>query len=198
MLDAKVITKDPQIRKGIIASVIATVIVIVLIQPILKLAWSALLSFGAQFVQNYVDTIYKSAALGHRNYIDVLLLMGIFSFLSGSILAMTLLMTNRILRPDKKSKKLGKPHLCIIWLILIAFHVLAIFFIVTPYADLQHNTSFQQRLKVLAPVLTETKEEELEALWATMQSRTDFDAIKSQMETLAQDHNLQLPSTLMK
>lgn len=199
MTETEAITKDAQIRKGIIASVIASVIVIILIQPLLRLAWSFLSGLGAQFIQNYIDSIYRSAALGHRNYLDVLMMGLLFSFVSGASVGIGISFTRRLLFPRREGKRPSKTRLlALLWLSIVLLHIWALLVIIKPYADLQHNTSFQQRLKVLAPKQTETEEEELEAMWASMRSRKHFEEIKARMEAIAQEHALELPPTLLK
>ncbi len=65
------------------------------------------------------------------------------------------------------------------------------------YTNLQLNTSFRQRLTVLAPKLSEQEHKEFLASWAAMHSRKDFDAITDRMNTLAQARNVVLPEPLM-
>ena len=196
------ITRDYKIRKSIIASVIASVIIIILIQPLLRLVWSLVLGQGSRFIQAYVDSIYQSAALGHRNHVDVMMLSLFVGVISGAFtgisLVFTLAITKGILRPDRKPQKLAKRSLLLLWLGILLLLVFAIALIIMPFADLQYNTSFQQRLKVLAPRITELEAKELEAAWASMQSRADYEAIKAKMEDMAQQYDISLPPTLLK
>ena len=70
--------------------------------------------------------------------------------------------------------------------------------LVRQFADLQLNTSFDQRLTVLAPKLTELECKELRAQWASMGSRGDYEEIVSTMETLAEEKDVALPELLLK
>ena len=66
---------DVQMRKGISAGIIAALIVMIFIQPILRFAWSGIQIIGPRILSRYMNSIYRSAALGHRNYVDVILLI---------------------------------------------------------------------------------------------------------------------------
>ncbi len=193
------ITRYSQIRRAVIASVIAAVLVIIFIQPLLRFVWSTLLVFGPRFVKAFVDSIYRSAAMGHRNHVDVMVLMIFFAFVSGSSLGASLSCTKRLLKPTEKMKPTSKRRALVsMWAAVVMLHICALGIVIPPFADLQHNTSFRQRLAVLAPKLTENEEEELEAQWAMMRNRGDFDAIKERMEALAIQHGIELPPTLLK
>jgi len=190
--------RESLIPRGIITGVVASLIVITLIQPILRLAWSATLTLGSRFLQSYVDSIYASAALGHRNYVDVILLMVMFSIISGTLLGMTSILTRRIFKPERRPHKPGKRHLLLFWLCIVLFHISAVVAVVRPYADLQLNTSFQQRVKVLAPKLTDLEQEELEAAWASMQTRADYEVLRLRLEKKAEEFGITLPKALWK
>lgn len=198
MAENEPITRDTHFSKGVIASVIASLIVIILIQPILRLAWSFMLTLGSRFLQSYIDSIYRSAALGHRNYVDVMLLIAMLSILCGITLGATFAVTHLLLHPKRCARRPGKPHLLLLWLLVVLLHLVAISVVVGPYVDLQLNTSFQQRLKVLAPKLTDLEMKEFEASWASMQNRGDFDSIRSKMESTAKKYGITLPKPLLK
>jgi len=202
MTEKTPVTKDPQIRRGIIASVIASVIILVFIQPVLRLAWSAILAFGTRIFQGYIDSIYANAALGHKSYIDFILLILILSLFSGFSVGMLRVMTIAFKRRAphlERRPRLSKRHLLIMfWILIIIFHLSVLSLIIPPYSDLQLNTSFQQRLTVLAPKLTDLEEEELKAAWASMQTRSHYEDIKLQMEEIAREHGITLPKTLWK
>jgi len=78
-------TNDP-IRKSIVASIIASIIVLVFIKPILGLAWRIVNILGDR-VSGFISmSIYSNAALGHRNWVDVLIFGSFFALLMGGIL----------------------------------------------------------------------------------------------------------------
>ncbi|BBO86129.1 hypothetical protein DSCO28_66950 [Desulfosarcina ovata subsp. sediminis] len=193
------IFKDSQIRKGIIASVIASLLVVIFIQPVIRLVWSGILTFGTHVFQGFIDSIYANAARGHRNYVDVIILMLISSILSGFFCGGTFVITKQSIKPDTISKRLSrKSRLIILWILLVALHLSLIFLIIKPFSDIQLNTSFQQRLTIISPYLTNIEEKKLKASWASMEFRTDYEKIVSQIEKIANDNNAKLPILLWK
>ncbi len=198
MADGRSIIRDLEVRRGIIASIVASIIVIILIQPLLRLIWAFVLRISTRFIQNNVDSIYRNAALGHRDYVDVLLLMTLFSVLCGSLLGLGISLTKRVVRPAAEPKKSGKRRLWHTWTSIAFLHVIAVVCIIRPFTNLQYNASFQQRLKVLAPKIDDLEFKQIEAAWASMQSRQDYLAIKARMEALAEQHSLTLPRVLLR
>ena len=192
------IIKDPQIRRGVIASIIASLIVLIFVQPLLRIIWAALLKVGLEFVQAYVDSIYRNAALGQRNDVDVIILFFIFAILLGLISGITLVAIRHVFPAKKKvlhNKKRKVFQLCLIVLFL---YFIIISSAIKPFTDLQFNTSFQQRLTILSPKITELELKEFEAAWALMQSRKDFEAINNRMEETAKKYGVVLPPNLLK
>ncbi len=199
MTEDQPITKDSVIRKGIIASVIAAFVVIIFIQPLLRFIWAVILALGSRFLQGYIDSTYKSAALGGRNDVDVILIGWLFAIVSGMMIGMTLAIIKKKLSRERPSRKSGKRlEWLILGICLVLFHVSGISVTVRAFADLQLNTSFQQRLKVLGPVLKDMEVKELEAAWASMQTRADYEAIQMRLEETAEAHEIRLPKALWK
>lgn len=63
--------KNIEIKKEIYVSVIVTILTIIFIDPILKFVWGGMIWFGTTSYQGFLNSMYKGAALGHRNYVDV-------------------------------------------------------------------------------------------------------------------------------
>ncbi len=192
-------TRGSWLRKTIIASVIATLIVIIIIQPLLRLIWSGVSALGLRVFQEYVDSIYRNAALGHRNDGVVTILLLILGTALGLMFGINTMLTIRFLRPETKPKKLNRGNrLIILWVLAFLFTVSASSVIVRPFTDLKLNTSFQQRLKIIAPKITELEMKELEAAWASMLSRSDYESLMSRLELMAQDRGITFPPPLLK
>ena len=86
----KKIILDNSIKKGVIASVIASFLFIVFIEPILKLIFELLIKISDKFISGLADTFYQSASLGHRNDLDFVQMLFViifaFGFMSNIIL----------------------------------------------------------------------------------------------------------------
>jgi len=110
-------------------------------------------------------------------------------------------------KPPKPTKKHPEPRrktptpahpLWVLQVLTIAASLGSLLISTLVFADLQLTTSFQQRLTVLAPKISEQEYKELQASWASMQSRTDYELLNTQMESLAQQHGIELPEPLLK
>ena len=81
---------------------------------------------------------------------------------------------------------------------VIMFLFTLICFSVSVFADLQLNTSFQQRLNALSPEISDFEYKNLKADWALMESPEDHKNIVLKMEEFAQKHKIKLPDLLIK
>jgi len=181
-------------RKSILASVIASLFVIIFIQPLLKLMWS--FSTGYLF-ERFTNSIYMNASLGHRNYIDVMFLVMGYGVLCG-LLSMSTLNVLRARGHDMRVISETKFFRVFVVILSIVIFVLGLLFVMECFSDLQLNTSFQQRLTVLAPKLSDLEYKELQASWASMKTRSDYLAVNEKMEHLAKVNNIVLPVPLLK
>ncbi|MDR3576885.1 MAG: hypothetical protein P4L50_23715 [Anaerolineaceae bacterium] len=198
--------KNLEIKKEIYASVIATILTMVFIEPILKFLWNGMIWFSSIFYEGFINEIYIDAALGQRNDIDEMIFILFCALIIGSAIAFILMLVNlNPLNPLNSFNQLifNKIHITkktirIIGVISSVLLIIATLFLVTDtFAVLQLNTSFQQRITVLAPRISETEYKELLASWASMKSRADYELIVTQMNTLADQNNIILPPLLL-
>ena len=198
---------DTNIRKAVLASVIASVIVIILIQPALNLAWRFILSSGRALT----DGIYANAALGHRNWVDYITYRFCVTSSLGFVLGILVFMYAKkiaLATPEEVSKTVRGRVLRRILDLLSSRTLLTATFVImvlssyltltSIYYDLQLNTSFTQRLTVLAPRISDQEYKEFMASWASMTSRKDYEAIMKRMEDVAATHAVMLPKPLLK
>jgi len=191
--------KEGGIKKEIYVSVIASVLVMILFEPFLKFLWNWILLISVGAFQGLLNAIYRNAALGHRNHVEVQTFMFLSSVFLGIMLAIVLIqITDRAKIRSAISKIPSKVSSGFI----VTFTVIAIFSlifgVISNTIDLQLNASFQQRLTVLAPKITDQEYEEFEAKWASMKNRDDFLAIVQEMESTATSKGVELPPLLLK
>jgi hypothetical protein len=65
------IFKDKSVRKGIIASLIAAIVFFIFLEPLMRLLWGLLNKYSSILYISFINEIYKSAAMGQRNNIDL-------------------------------------------------------------------------------------------------------------------------------
>lgn len=219
--------RDKAINKGIISSLIASIVFIIILQPLMNIVWDFLNRTSSNVYTNYLDSLYKNAALGHRNYIDFIILTSVVAALIGLLflsysrlsLAIRRVKTENELSRIKnfeekkdyinkeKQKMLVKVSFITKWffpfkIFNFCFIFFALFMFSTGlfkiYADIQLNTSFNQRMNALAPYVNETQTKELFSKWAMMKTKVDFLEIKKLIEEIAEKNNIELPEELMK
>ena len=151
-------------------------------------------------MKGFSDSIYKSAALGQRNHV-IVAVVGIVSGVFLGVITGAAVATATKAWAKKELNKIKTRrwiHHVVFVLNLVAFAFLLLALNVMFYANLQLDVSFKQRLTVLAPHLSEQQEENLAAMWASMKTKADYDAINRQLERYAADRNVDLPELLLK
>jgi hypothetical protein len=191
---------DPVVRKGILASLVATVLFMVLLNPLFKLVWLLMTrsSFGA--LRWFSDQVYLTAALGETNSVSLVFLFLLTGFslgLPAGVIGYTL---ER--RRQQKAGAIPAPHSrkarALVGLIgLCVFAVVLVNFSVLEFARTQLNTSFRQRRAVIGPYISEHDDKELGAMWASMRTRTDYDKVNAKLQEYAAKYSVKLPPPLL-
>jgi len=190
-----------ELRKTIFVEVLVAILVVILIEPILKIFWGGISFLSNNIYSGLLDSIYRNVALGKRNYIDVMI-FGLIVILA-AIFTLTALWRTEIKRSitriDNTVTRMPKGIGKITKIVLSICMVLVILYLLTSvFVDLQLNTSFEQRLTVLAPNISELDYKEIKAAWSNMESRGDYEIIQERMETLAEESGVELPEPLLK
>jgi hypothetical protein len=211
---------DPIMKKSILASIIASILVVVFIQPILNLVFKVTNITGEYVYVGFSNGIYRNAALGERSNLVFMIycfMLALVTIFCGAVVFVSVNRVRKLISPREATGKkedtgriqVDTPNtskrstylqgLSITMVILYILLLLCVLGLLTlAYTNLQLYTSFRQRLTVLAPKITEQEYKELQASWASMRSRTDYEAVTEEMNRLAQEHNIVLPELLMK
>lgn len=215
--------KDKVIRKGVLSGIIASLIVIFFLTPLIELIWNLIKDSSQFFYKNIVDSIYTNAALGKRNWVDVEFALWLYSGLIGTMILMTFYLRKKLSRVITKIEKIknnesddnnepeepsietidGKIKKANI-LSRSLYFLIFIMALITGYkyfriyTDLQLNTSFEQRLNAVAPLISNQEEEELISKWALMKNRIDYEEINEIFEEYEVKYDIELPEPLMK
>lgn len=226
-MNTRSIFKDKAIRKGIIASLIATVVFIIILEPLMKLLWGYINTKGSFIYSSYLDSLYKTAALGHRNNLDfifdtkielyiflVLIMFSIFTFLKIKSIKNNIEVNDiedKVERDKRINELYGKDiikeNFFINHLIVLKYSYISLFLIFfftfssstfRNYADLQLNTSFRQRMDAICPYLEDKESKIIISKWALMKSKKDYFEINKILEDKAKENNIKLPVELLK
>jgi hypothetical protein len=198
--------KDKDVRKGIVASVIASVFVLMFIQPILTWTWEIIVSSTPRVFHRLVDSVYENAAFGQRDWIVpgfVTVALGCLAvFASYSLCVLIIQLFWRSFESLRFMERLRATSTTSSILLGISIHLvglLAMLLLATGvFADLQMNTSFNQRLAVLAAYCSDQDIKMLRAEWAQMSSRSDYLAIVDKMDSMAKPLGIKLPEILLR
>ncbi len=188
-------------RASVGASVLAAVLVIIFVQPILRWSWGLFVSGSSFTVALLTNSIYKSAALGDRNWVSAafaIFLLGITGLLTGAMILRKYLPETVLEQFNRIRKSQSRTKSVIVATSDILYFLVLLFLLTAVYADLQLTASFEQRLHALAPYATEQQEEEFRAMWATMGNRSDFEQVVDAMEKLAAEGGVELPDLLLE
>lgn len=191
--------KEASIKKEIYISVIASVLVMIFIEPILKFFWNWIILTSTGMFKGLLDSFYRGAALGHRNQIDVQFFFFITAAVLGIMVSILILKTTYQAQIKSSIDKIPKKLSSVIKILYaIALIISIMFALITNFVDLQLNASFQQRLTVLSPKITDQEYKEFQSLWASMKDREDFLTIVNNMDSVAENKNIELPPLLLK
>jgi hypothetical protein len=215
---------DPVIKKGVIASIIASVFFVFLIQPLLFLSWNFIIFISRFIYIGYTTVIYQNAALGQTNGIIISFIFIFIAAFTGFVLfdlsaklielfkkmnKLVSLTKGNIEISEENSEKViddpisfvkeAKRSLIISFLILILLTILLWFILVIPkYAEYELVTSFHQRITILSPKISDIKYKELKSKWAIMKNRNDYLKINDEMDDIAKQNGIALPKPLLK
>lgn len=187
---------DSEFRKSLLVSLITSVLVLIFIEPLLKLAADGIMWLGTNISASFTKSVYTSAALGFREKYSFITLMFILSTLAGVIAGTT---SVRILPPrseNSKSQSRAKRRKVFSILIAFSFLVSSLDTMASNFIELQLNASFNQRVTVLSAKIPEQRIKELKAAWASMENRSDYEALTAQMNSLAKEQGVKLPVAL--
>ena len=182
---------DKALKIGIGSGIVSSLVVLIFIQPLLRLVWHAVVSIGGSVHQGYVDEIYRNAALGDRNLYGFLTLLWLLEI---PLLAATLLFSHKVLSRMANAAKNVRRFVYFVGAATISVLFLFVLVSVALVAGtMDINASFTQRLTVLAPAITDAEYKTFKARWASMRGRADYDAIVAAMGKRAAELGITLP-----
>jgi hypothetical protein len=192
------------LKIGIVSGVISSLLVLILIQPILGFVWRTVLAIAGSIHQGFVDRIYRDAAAPNETALFGIVLIVLFWV---ALLVATvwweqtrffmLAASDKVQRAPFLDVIFRSTTLTVVKLILVSTEVFVILFALTAMALAsgisQLNTSFVQRLTILAPAISDVEYKTLKAQWATMRSKADYDALVAKMDKRAHELGVTLP-----
>lgn len=185
------------LRNGVIVSVV----MLYLIEPSMRLAVDLAPQYGGRFYRFVWDRAATQAAIG-GDYLDFAMFAILFSAIVGAFIgrfgagAAFPRLFGRKGRKSTDSTMLRWEKRFVILLMLLVGPIAATTLLVD-FAAQQMKLSFDRRITVLAPAITEDSEELLRAHFAGLSDRADYQNLNDEMNRLAKESGVDLPEPLL-
>ncbi|HXS09870.1 MAG TPA: hypothetical protein VN852_07780 [Candidatus Krumholzibacteria bacterium] len=188
-----VTTHWKSLRNGVIVSVV----MLYLVEPSMKLLVNTLPYFGGRAYRWVWDHAAAQAALG-GDYIDFALFAILFSAIVGAFIGRYGAGGQVFTRKRRSSDTAwSRWERRLVMLALLLFGPVAATTLLVDFAAQQMKLSFEQRMAVLAPSITEEEEEMLRGRFAGLDGRDSYENLKLDMSMAAHQHGVSLPEPLL-
>jgi hypothetical protein len=184
--------------KSLRNSVIVSVVVLYLVEPTMKLAIHLFPSFGGTLYQFVWDQAASQAAVG-GDYVDFTIFAILFSAIVGTFIGRYGVGAQVFARRGRRNgdSVWARWEKRIVLLLLLLFGPVAATTLLIDFAAQQMTRSFQQRIAVLAPALSEEEEEALRARFADLRGHDSYESLKMDMDSMARERHIDLPEALL-
>lgn len=190
------IPNNPGVRRAVVTGIVSGTCVLLFVKPMLALLWKVALSN----VQYMSDAACRTAALGYTDRYGFMRLSIAGSIVLGSLTG--LLVLPRRDDPSGIRHRLSSELSRLIrstWFVLplaIVTFSSCVYLLTLEFLVLQMNASFNQRLMVVSPKISDQSYKEFLAAWAAMRSESDYRRIVEQMDAIAKTNGIVLPELL--
>jgi hypothetical protein len=164
------------LRNGVIVSVV----MLYLVEPSMKLLVNVMPSFGGRAYQWVWDHAAAQAAVG-GDYIDFALFAILFSAIVGAFIGRYGTGGQIFVRRGRRSNDTAwaRWEKRLVMLALLLFGPVAATTLLVDFSAQQMKLSFEQRIAVLAPAISEDEEELLRGRFAALNGRDSYESLKS-------------------
>ena len=181
-------------RPAILTGIISSLLVVYFVDPIFSFLGRLAIRASKSASGSYLDRLYSEVATAEPNF-GFIALMAI----AGLMLGMGISAIRGTIKPwPRESKEPASPRRRVLrvafWLLVSLFPTLVA---VDSYIRLKTVSTFNQRLDVISPEITELERKRFISDFASMRGKSDFDLIMSKMETIAVSKGISLPENLL-
>lgn len=186
--------KDENVKKGIYSGIIASMIMTIFIQPILKIIGGFGVKLITLFYTNFSNHIYITAAKGDINHFQYRLYTFFFGIVGGLFTGLiTYYLDKNVKRKRKRERSLTKVKIFTYLLMFILTYSYLLTILYIDNTSFEMNIVFKQRLNAVAPYIDEQSRELILSKWALMESKMDYTYIVNNLRKVAGDNNIKLP-----
>lgn len=189
-----VATNWKSLRNGVIVSVV----MLYLVEPSMKLLVNVMPYFGGRVYAWVWDHAAAQAALG-GDYIDFALFAILFSAIVGAFIGRYGAGGNVFAKRGRRSNDTlwSRWEKRLVMLALLSFGPVAATTLLVDFAAQQMKLSFEQRIAVLAPAISDDEEEVLRGRFAGLDGHETYESLTLDMDTLAHERSVSLPRPLL-
>lgn len=192
-------------KNGVVPGIVASVLVLVFIEPFLRLLRSIAVSAGDGLLVGLNNTVYQNAARGFHESAAESIFAGMLIFgIAALVLAWAVLrLISRATQVERDTRhsgfslgasRLGRVYVNYVFPTQLAFTVIMASFILWSNTRVTRlNTRFSQDLAALGPYLTEDQGKMFRSRWALMRSGADHSIIVKDLQAIADAHSVALP-----
>jgi hypothetical protein len=189
----------PEIKYGILSSLIATIFFLYFLEPTLNLLGNLFLKMSAFVSNKFIDRLYAEIAVGKTDYsfIWIMLVLTVSAFTVSVILfrpeinAQKDKIKNR--QQSKSKRERAGVSFILKLLIVMAFWISFSAIEVMSNIKIQTVDAFEQHIKILTPYITPEAKNKLVSDFASMNTLDDYKKIYKQIDSFAQASGIKLP-----
>lgn len=187
-------------KNQIYISILVAIVVILFLEPFIKILGDIFLSLGSLLFQIHLDNLYKEIAAGQMDYsfsiFMILILAPIFFAIYAirSIYDLTkkeknLLQEKKVLNQEEKSRR-TRIKISIVGALLI---FISLFILTNELVKVETNRLFQQKIKILKPYTEEKEIDMIISEFSSMESQKEFTTLTAKLDSIAKLNRISLP-----
>jgi hypothetical protein len=182
------------LRNGVVVSVV----VLYLVEPAMELAIDVFPVFGGRFYRWVWDRAAAQAAIG-GDYLDFALFAILFSATVGAFIGRFGIGAQFFAKRGRRSSGSlwSRWEKRLVLMVLLLLGPMAATTLLIDFAAQQMKLSFEQRIAVLAPAISEEDEEVLRGRFADLGGRGSYQNLNDDMDAMARDRRVLLPAPLL-
>ncbi len=195
---------DSNLKVGIISSVIASCIFLVLLEPILRGITAVLFGFGAGLFRAYTDRLFAQAALlapPESSFELLTMVVGFIVALGIGYTAGRISFWRRVSGAKRRPRPVDLEKLRRFpWPLLIMDVIAILALIGLTYShlfQLRVISSFKQHMTAIAPYITDEQVKKLYSDWTQMRGEGDYRKIYTEISRIAAEHDIRLPENIV-
>lgn len=192
---------------GIVTSLVGSVVFLYLLDPIIGWIYKTISSIGVGYIVGFLDSIYKSVAMGARDYSYQIVfsthLLIIAVIVCCNLFVISVSFFNNKLKKDPTALELWIKKISEIstWKTICSIVLVSLLFVFPAFKSITADTfaaliirEFEHRIVIISPYASDQEIKLIRSQFARINGRADYKEIMKRVEKIAAEHDLKLPS----